>query len=530
MDIVTTGSISSKISKNKIIHPTLRPGYTLYAGSQCNDGRPITESWKYKQAMKMGIPIVKAHAKPALETIVEAKELLVEKYKPKSVKDIIGHKTEIQQITAWLQSWENGIPNERGVIVTGPPGIGKTTTVHLIATSLGYKVTEYNASDSRSVSVLRGMFALGMKRLTKEVIVMDEVDGLCERGGVGEIAAIIKKSLVPMICIANQKPPKMKPLLSVCLDVKFSRPTKTTIAAALLPIAKSEGITISKVELEGLCERNGNDIRAMLNQLEFYGEETAESNADKDNTHKLDLFSATQKLMSNKRLSWDEATDLVYVDYFMVPLMVQEAYLTAGKSNLEDIEYASSRISDGDILNKRLFQTHDWSLLPHIVNTTVSVAKTVKGPAPFQIFPQFLGKNSKRMKHHHWVSDLAERVGCASSVMRLDYMGPMKQIITSKLLENKPDIKGVIDQLDGMKMTREDLMETLVDISFQPIEVPTKTKTAFTREWNKTHKGSTTINTKKRKMMDEDNDEEEDNEEEEISELEKELGVLELDD
>jgi len=134
------------------------------------------------------------------------------------------------------------------------------------------------------------------------------------------------------------------------------------------------------------------------------------------------------------------------------------------------------------------------------------------------------------MKHHHWVSDLAERVGCASSVMRLDYMGPMKQIITSKLLENKPDIKGVIDQLDGMKMTREDLMETLVDISFQPIEVPTKTKTAFTREWNKTHKGSTTINTKKRKMMDEDNDEEEDNEEEEISELEKELGVLELDD
>ena len=102
MDIVTTGSISSKISKNKIIHPTLRPGYTLYAGSQCNDGRPITESWKYKQAMKMGIPIVKAHAKPALETIVEAKELLVEKYKPKSVKDIIGHKTEIQQITAWL--------------------------------------------------------------------------------------------------------------------------------------------------------------------------------------------------------------------------------------------------------------------------------------------------------------------------------------------------------------------------------------------------------------------------------------------
>lgn len=521
MDIVTTGSILSKLTKNKIVHNTLRPGYKLYAGSECNDGRPISESWKYKQAVKMGIPIVKATSKPMLETIIEAKELFVDKYKPKSLKDVIGHKTEIQQITSWLQSWDNGIPSERGVIVTGPPGIGKTTAIHLIAKSLGYKVSEYNASDSRSVSILRGMFALGMKRLAKEVIIMDEVDGLSERGGVGEIANIIKKSLVPMICIANQKPPKMKPLLSVCLDVKFSRPVKSTIATAILSITKSEGITISKAELEGLCERNGNDIRAILNQLEFYGEETSESNADKDNTHRLDLFSATQRLMSNKRLSWDDATDLVYVDYFMIPLMVQEAYITSSKNNMDDIVYASSRISDGDILNKRLFQTHDWSLLPHIVNTTVSVAKTVKGPAPFQIFPQLLGKNSKKMKHNHWVRDLAERKGCLSSVMRLDYMGPMKQIITSKLLGNKPDIKAVIDQLDGMKMTRDDLMETLVDISFQSIEVPTKTKTAFTREWNKMHKGSTV---KKRKIADEEE------EEEEINELEQEIGALELDD
>jgi hypothetical protein len=60
------------------------------------------------------------------------------------------------------------------------------------------------------VATLRGLIALGIQRLRKEVIVMDEIDGLSERGGVGELASILRKTNIPILCIANEKPPKLK--------------------------------------------------------------------------------------------------------------------------------------------------------------------------------------------------------------------------------------------------------------------------------------------------------------------------------
>ena len=181
MDIAITGNLNRDSIKKFTVHKVLRPGYKLHVGSECNDGRPITESWRYKQALKLGIPIVRKAPKVAEEKHYEAKDMFVDKYAPKNIADIIGHKEQINQITTWLQSWDEAYPDCRGVLVTVPPGIGKTTTMHLIAESLGYKVKEYNASDTRSVSMLRGLFALGIRRLVKEVIVMDEVDGLSVR-------------------------------------------------------------------------------------------------------------------------------------------------------------------------------------------------------------------------------------------------------------------------------------------------------------------------------------------------------------
>jgi len=266
--IVITGANAMPLKKgaSQRIRKVLRPGVKLYLGTECNDGRPITESARYKEAIKKGIPIVRKAPIIAIEK--EKKEPFVTKYAPKAVSDIIGHKESIQQLTNWLTAWPS---EQRGVLITGPPGIGKTTTVHLVAKSLGYAITEYNASDTRSVSMLRGLLGLGMKRLRKEVIVMDEVDGFTgqERGGVGELAELIRKSNTPFLCIANQLSPKLAPLQKACLVIKFSRPVKSTIANALLKVCKTEELSLTKVHLATLCEKNGNDIRAILIQLEF---------------------------------------------------------------------------------------------------------------------------------------------------------------------------------------------------------------------------------------------------------------------
>jgi replication factor C subunit 1 len=43
----------------------------------------------------------------------------------------------------------------RAVIISGPPGIGKTTSAHLAAKLENYDILEYNASDTRNEKLLR---------------------------------------------------------------------------------------------------------------------------------------------------------------------------------------------------------------------------------------------------------------------------------------------------------------------------------------------------------------------------------------
>jgi replication factor C subunit 1 len=529
MDVVLTGKgAEERLGTTPFKrHKVLRPGYQLVVGSECNDGRPITESWRYKQAVKRGIPIVREPVAPApapapapaSATAVTrvTKPMLVDKYAPQKIQDVIGHKESIQQLRTWLSSWDKGYPEQRGVLVTGPPGIGKTTCVHLVARSLGYHVVEYNASDSRSLSALRGLIALGVRRLRKEVIVMDEVDGLSERGGVGEIAAILPKTGTPIFCIANEKPPKLRPIVNACLDIKFTRPMKGVIATALSRVVAAEGIRVSREELEQLCEQNGNDIRSVLHKLEFYGCSAGEGSkeANKDALLRMDLFSATQSLFRQKRASLDEAAGLVYVDYHMVPLMVQEGYVAASGS-IEEAAAAAEHLSIGDVLDKRIHVGQEWDLIPDFVQCSVAAAKTVSGLAPFQLFPQWLGKNSKGLKHARYMRELGEKTGRRRGAeMRLDYVTPLQSMLLRSLVSEKADVKAAIQKLDDLGWTRNDVMENLQEVCLDPVEIPTKVKTALTREYNKTH-GVCSKGGKKRSastMEDSASEEEEDMEE-----------------
>ena len=406
-------------------------------------------------------------------------------YKPSSLKEVIGHKKSISILSEWLSTWSDS--KEKAALIVGPPGIGKTTIAHLLAKQFGYAIAEYNASDTRSVSMLRGLLGLGMKRLRKEIIIMDEVDGFTtqERGGIGELAHLIRKANIPIICIANQLVPKLAPLQKTCLLVKFSRPDKYTIATALMAVCKKEGISRTKAELETLCEHNGNDIRSLLNQLEF-----GSASSQKDSCLRLDLFSATQKLLT-QRLPLSDAEDLVYVDYTMVPLMVQEAYLSASQT-LDEAVNASEEISFGDLVSSLQWNTQDWSLLPHVVHSTVAVSRKISGPCPFQIFPKLLGKNSTRGKHRRFLEDVGRARGQTASSMRLEEYDAIQTILLKpiSLLKGEkkdlPIIQDIIAQMDAIHLNRDQLIDGS-ELVFGSIELSTKVKTMFTREYNKGH-------------------------------------------
>jgi ATP-dependent Clp protease ATP-binding subunit ClpA len=77
----------------------------------------------------------------------------VEKYRPRTLDDVVGNEETILRLRAIAN--DGNMPN---LILCGPPGTGKTTSIHALARQLlgsSYKnaVLELNASDARGIDV-----------------------------------------------------------------------------------------------------------------------------------------------------------------------------------------------------------------------------------------------------------------------------------------------------------------------------------------------------------------------------------------
>ena len=82
--------------------------------------------------------------------------------------------------------------------------------------------------------------AAGVAITDKSCLIMDEVDGMSagDRGGVGALTALIKKSKIPIICIANDRgAQKLKPLINATYNLTFKRPEANVIRSRILSIA-----------------------------------------------------------------------------------------------------------------------------------------------------------------------------------------------------------------------------------------------------------------------------------------------------
>lgn len=507
--------------------------------------REAAERKKEKQRALMASKGDSDRPQPEAKRVIpNSEKLWTVKHAPTELTQLCGNKGQINKLKEWLSNWaQNARAGFKGsdsgafraALISGPPGIGKTSAAHLVAKQLGFDILEKNASDVRSKSLLNSSIKSVLNNTSvvgffsqkdhnanskKFCLIMDEVDGMSsgDHGGAGALAAFCRTTNMPMILICNDKLlPKMRPFDRVTYDLPFRRPSEVEVKARLMTIAHREKIKLDPTVIGQLVEATHNDIRQMINilltvsttQKKIGHEESAQISKSWQKQTVLKPFDIAGKLLSSHMHSGhsdlNARIDLYFNDIDFTPLMIQENYISTRPSgvassldHLKRVAQAADDISQLDGINSLIRSLEQqWSLLPfHAVMSSVKPSMEVAGNMSGRMaFSAWLGQNSKTMKYQRLLQELQYharlRTSADKSELRLQYMPLLVKRLTDPLVEQgEGGIDAVMAILDHYYLTKED-WESLVDFGVGPAKadtilkkVLTKTKTAFTRKYN----------------------------------------------
>ncbi|OYT66396.1 hypothetical protein B6U74_01020 [Candidatus Bathyarchaeota archaeon ex4484_205] len=206
-------------------------------------------------------------------------EIWTEKHMPQKVSEIVGNTKVITEFYNWLKNWSPEY-KEKGALLYGPPGVGKTLTVHVTAKELGYRLIELNASDYRTREALKERIwqALTTRSLIggyKRMILLDEVDGMSgreDRGGVEFITKMLEVTRIPIVMTANDPwsrilyPLRKSGLVKM---FRYRRVPKQSVMKRLREIARREGVNIGTQVLEVIAENSGGDVRSAIEDFQL---------------------------------------------------------------------------------------------------------------------------------------------------------------------------------------------------------------------------------------------------------------------
>jgi replication factor C large subunit len=196
-----------------------------------------------------------------------------EKYRPEDLEEMVGNGEARAKLLLWLKRWK---PGTKALLLVGPPGTGKTTTVHLSAKKLGFSLVELNASDSRTKERLSKKLGEAIASVSlfgvSTLVFLDEVDGLAGRADYGAIDYIkdaVKRSQSPIVMAANDPDSdEVRKLRSAITRVEFRRPEVEEVRERLEKIARREKLTMTNEEIMGIAEAAHGDLRAAVNFLQ----------------------------------------------------------------------------------------------------------------------------------------------------------------------------------------------------------------------------------------------------------------------
>lgn len=204
---------------------------------------------------------------------MEASIPWIEKYRPTNFDDLVLDEDILKQLEIFMK-------NKPGVhlIITGCPGIGKTSTVKCIAKKIlgnnlyeGY--LELNAAEDRCIKSISLTIPPFCKKMVNfdcsKIILLDEADNVTPKCQC-DINEMIKLygHKTKFIFTCNQSDKISDEIQSVCHIIRFKKMNDTQIKKYLGNICQKENIPFDNGGLSIICYIADGDMRKAINDLQ----------------------------------------------------------------------------------------------------------------------------------------------------------------------------------------------------------------------------------------------------------------------
>lgn len=201
-------------------------------------------------------------------------EIWTEKYRPKSLDEVVGQKHIAERMKAYVSS--GNMPH---LLLAGPAGTGKTTCALALARGLfgdewKGNFVEMNASDERGIDIVRGKIkefarTAPIGNAEFKIIFLDEADALTSDAQAALRRTMEKYSKVcRFVFSCNYSSKIIDPLQSRCAVFRFTPLSKEDVGNYLMKIISNEGVKIDDDALEGLVHVARGDMRRAVNSLQ----------------------------------------------------------------------------------------------------------------------------------------------------------------------------------------------------------------------------------------------------------------------
>lgn len=201
------------------------------------------------------------------------------KYRPQDIFGLMAiENKDKHRIIDFINAFKSGNPpKNRGLLLVGKPGIGKTETAYTVARQFKMGVLEVNASDTRSSEGLREVLAYSLDCEQVDdptIILLDEIDGLVKRaddsGGVRYIAEVLKTTRVPIILTANDDAKlrrNFKTIVNKVEKIEYKPINTILLRKFIKKVSVEEGLHLRDVDIMKIAQMSLGDMRKVFSLL-----------------------------------------------------------------------------------------------------------------------------------------------------------------------------------------------------------------------------------------------------------------------